>query len=293
MKLSSSFLLASLLSTGAAFSPFSQNQSQGKTSSSALFERKPFITGNWKLNPSTKSEAISLASAIALSVTPETNADVAIFVPFPFIESVSNIVGGKFPVGAEMVSPNMKGAFTGDVSAPMLKSCGVQWVLAGHSERRTINGETDEYINGQCRALIENGMSVILCIGETLEEYEKGLVGSVCEFQLKKGLSGITPEEMDRVVIAYEPVWAIGTGKVATPEIAQSVHKICRGILADMYGDKIADETRILYGGSVSDESVDGLMAEKDIDGTLVGGASLDGKKFGRIINFQPATVAA
>ena len=182
----------------------------------------------------------------------------------------------------------MKGAFTGDISASMLKSCGVQWALAGHSERRTINAESDEYINGQCKALIESGMSVILCIGETLEEYEKGLVGSVCEVQLKKGLCGISADEMDRVVIAYEPVWAIGTGKVATPAIAQSVHKICRNILVSMYGEKIANETRILYGGSVSPESVDGLMAEPDIDGTLVGGASLDGEKFGRIINFQP-----
>jgi len=256
--------------------------------SSALFERKPFITGNWKLNPGTKEEAIELAKSVASAVTDETTSDVAIFVPFPFIESVSRVVGDKFTVGAEMVSPNMKGAFTGDVSAPMLKSCGVQWALAGHSERRTINTESDEYINGQCKALIENGMSVILCIGETLEEYEKGLVGNVCEVQLKKGLCGISAEEMDRVVIAYEPVWAIGTGKVATPEIAQSVHKVCRNILADMYGEIIANDTRILYGGSVSPESVDGLMSESDIDGTLVGGASLDGEKFGRIINFQP-----
>jgi len=245
------------------------------------------------LNPSTKDEAIALATSVAASVTSETAADVAIFVPFPFIECVTNAVEGKFPVGAEMVSPEMKGAFTGDISAPMLKSCGVDWALAGHSERRTINGESDEYINGQCRALIENGMNVILCIGETLEEYEKGLVDSVCEVQLKKGLCGISPEDMSRVVIAYEPVWAIGTGKVATPEIAQSVHKICRLIVADMYGSEIAENCRILYGGSVSPESVDGLMSEPDIDGTLVGGASLDGAKFGRIINFQPVAVTA
>lgn len=224
-------------------------------------------------------------------MTDETPGDVAIFVPFPFIECVSNVVGDKFPVGAEMVSSNMKGAFTGDISAPMLKSCGVEWALAGHSERRTINAETDEYINGQCLALIENNMSVILCIGETLEEYEKGLVGAVCEMQLKKGLCGVSPEDMSKVVIAYEPVWAIGTGKVATPEIAQSVHEICRGVISGMYGPQIAEDCRILYGGSVSPESVDGLMAKPDIDGTLVGGASLDGEKFGRIINFQPVEV--
>ncbi len=188
----------------------------------------------------------------------------------------------------------MQGAFTGGISAPMLKSIGVQWALAGHSERRTINCESDDYINAQCLKLIETGMSVILCIGETEPEFEKNLAGAVCEVQLKKGLAGISKEVMmsGRVAIAYEPVWAIGTGKVATPEIAQDVHRKCRNILADMYGQDVADEIRILYGGSVSPESVDGLLAKPDIDGALVGGASLDGEKFGRIINFQLVPVA-
>jgi len=186
-----------------------------------------------------------------------------------------------------MVTPEMSGAFTGGISAPMLKSCGVQWALAGHSERRTINKESDEYINAQCRKLIDNDMSVILCIGETITEYEKNLAGAICEIQLKKGLAGIREEEMSRVVIAYEPVWAIGTGKVATPEIAQTVHAQIRATIAEMYGQSIADSTRILYGGSVSPDSVDGLMVKPDIDGTLVGGASLSGESFGRIINFQ------
>jgi len=187
-----------------------------------------------------------------------------------------------------MVTPEMSGAFTGGISPAMLKSIGVQWALAGHSERRTINEESDEYINAQCLKLIENDMSVILCIGETEAEFEKDLVGSVCDVQLKKGLAGIKPEEMSRVVIAYEPVWAIGTGKVATPEIAQKVHAICRNILSGMYGEEIANDTKILYGGSVSPDSVDGLLAQPDIDGALVGGASLSGESFGRIINFQP-----
>ena len=190
-----------------------------------------------------------------------------------------------------MVTPEMGGAFTGGISPPMLKSIGVQWALAGHSERRTINKESDDFINSQCRLLIENDMSVILCIGETLGEFEEDLAGPVCEIQLKKGLAGISPEEMSRVVIAYEPVWAIGTGKVATPEIAQDVHLKCREILAEMYGEEIANETRILYGGSVSPESVDGLLAKPDIDGALVGGASLSGEGFGRIINFQDVGV--
>ena len=188
-----------------------------------------------------------------------------------------------------MTTPEMRGAFTGGISAVMLKSIGVKWALAGHSERRTINKETDAYINAQCLKLIEQDMSVILCIGETLTEFEKDLAGPVCEVQLKKGLAGISKEDMSKVCIAYEPVWAIGTGKVATPEIAQSVHATCREILAKMYGQDIADETKILYGGSVGPDSVDGLLAKPDIDGALVGGASLSGESFGRIINFIPA----
>jgi triosephosphate isomerase len=186
-----------------------------------------------------------------------------------------------------MVTPEIDGAFTGAVSPGMLKSIGCTWALAGHSERRTINKETDEYINAQCCMLVEQNMNVVLCIGETLEEFEKELVGPVCEIQLKKGLAGISKDEMDQVTIAYEPVWAIGTGKVATPEIAQSVHQKIRVILKNMYGDDIADSTRILYGGSVSPESVDGLVAKPDIDGALVGGASLNAEDFGRIINFE------
>jgi triosephosphate isomerase len=186
------------------------------------------------------------------------------------------------------VCPQIQGAFTGAVSAAMLKSIGVRWVLAGHSERRTIFGETDEYINGQCLKLIEQGMNVMLCVGETEKEYEQNLAGAVCAVQLKKGLAGIKKEEMDRVAIAYEPVWAIGTGKVATPQVAQQVHSTCRKILAEMYDQSVADKVRILYGGSVTPDSVDDLMAQDDIDGALVGGASLVSTKFSRIINFQP-----
>lgn len=185
-----------------------------------------------------------------------------------------------------MITPETHGAFTGGISPHMLQSMGIQWSLAGHSERRNIFKESNEYINAQCRLLISLGMNVVLCVGETEGEFEQNLVGAVCEVQLKKGLAGIAPEDMDKVVIAYEPVWAIGTGKVATPEIAQDVHATCRGILAEMYGKEIAEKTRILYGGSVTPESVDGLMAKPDIDGSLVGGASLDASKFSRIINF-------
>jgi triosephosphate isomerase len=191
-----------------------------------------------------------------------------------------------------MVTPETNGAFTGGISPGMLKSIGVEWALAGHSERRTINAESDEYINSQCRILIENDMNVILCIGETLSEFESGLVGPICEVQLKKGLAGISEEDMSKVTLAYEPVWAIGTGKVATPEIAQDVHAKIRSILKDMYGADTANDTRILYGGSVSPESVDGLLSKPDIDGALVGGASLIPAGFGRIINFEAGVLA-
>lgn len=173
----------------------------------------------------------------------------------------------------------------------MLQSIGVQWALAGHSERRVLFGETDEYINGQCLKLMELGMSVMLCIGESEAEYDQNLAGAVCAVQLKKGLAGIVKEDMNRVAIAYEPVWAIGTGKVATPETAQKVHATCRAILNEMYDQETAESTRILYGGSVTPDSIDELMSQPDIDGALVGGASLDSAKFARIINFNAPVV--
>jgi triosephosphate isomerase (TIM) len=190
------------------------------------------------------------------------------------------------------VIPQKSGAFTAGVSPLMLKSMGIDWCLAGHSERRALYHEDDGNINAQVKVLIEVGMNVVLCIGESANEYETQLARAICEVQLRKGLADVTAEQMKLVTIAYEPVWAIGTGKVATPEIAQNIHSVCRGILRDMYGAEIADSTRILYGGSVSPDSVDGLMTKPDIDGTLVGGASLNAQSFGRIINFVPAKQA-
>jgi triosephosphate isomerase len=286
--------IASLLfGSSAAFSPALSGNKFTSSSTTQLCARKPFISGNWKLNPNTKDEALTLADGIAKSINEESpDADIALFVPYVFIESVMDKVGDWINIGAEGVCPEMAGAYTGSISAPMLKSVGVQWALAGHSERRVIYGETDDYINAQCLKLIEQGMSVMLCIGESLEEFEQDLAGSVCAVQLKKGLKGIAKEDLDRVAIAYEPVWAIGTGKVATPEIAQDVHATCRAIIADIYDQEAADKIRILYGGSVTPESVDDLMSQPDIDGALVGGASLDAEKFGRIINFKTKVAA-
>mmetsp|Transcript_282 Transcript_282/g.724 ORF Transcript_282/g.724 Transcript_282/m.724 type:complete len:296 (+) Transcript_282:145-1032(+) len=295
MKFSAAFTFLLLAGTTNAFvnKQFTSPSFPGCTTSTELAARKPFMTGNWKLNPQTKAEAVDLARGIVDSIGEDSPSDVGLFVPFPFLETVQNIAGDKLIVGAEMITPEMKGAFTGGVSPTMLKSIGIEWALAGHSERRTINGESDEDINAQCKLLVENDMNVVLCIGETLEEFEKSLVDAVCEIQLKKGLEGISADQMSAVTIAYEPVWAIGTGKVATPEIAQSVHESIRQILDKMYGSSVAESTRILYGGSVSPDSVDGLLAQPDIDGGLVGGASLDATSFGRIINFETVDVMA
>jgi triosephosphate isomerase len=232
---------------------FTTTPSNARFTTTQLAARKPFISGNWKLNPQTKDEALKLGKEIAASITSDSpDAEVALFVPYVFIESTMGVVGDKLSVGAEGVCPEINGAYTGAISTSMLKSIGVQWALAGHSERRVIFGETDDYINAQCLKLIDQGMSVMLCIGESLAEFEQDLAGSVCAVQLKKGLKGISKEDMSRVAIAYEPVWAIGTGKVATPEIAQNVHKQCRDILAEMYDQETADGVRILYGGSVT-----------------------------------------
>eukprot|EP00527_Entomoneis_sp_CCMP2396_P008408 CAMPEP_0198147746 /NCGR_PEP_ID=MMETSP1443-20131203/37567_1 /TAXON_ID=186043 /ORGANISM="Entomoneis sp., Strain CCMP2396" /LENGTH=295 /DNA_ID=CAMNT_0043812209 /DNA_START=41 /DNA_END=928 /DNA_ORIENTATION=+ len=288
--------LSTLLAGASAFIPRQQPQSlNGDLGfTTELFARKAFITGNWKLNPQTKEEAEQLATGIAESISSSSPSDVGIFVPFLFLDCVKSIVGDKAVVGAEMVTPEVAGAFTGGISPLQLKSMGVEWALAGHSERRTLFKESNQYINAQCRMLVENDMNVVLCIGETLEEFEKNLVDAVCELQLKKNLAGINAEQMmSKVVIAYEPVWAIGTGKVATPEQAQFAHATIREILSRMYGSEVAESTRILYGGSVGPESVDGLLAKPDIDGALVGGASLDPSKFGRIINFEDAAVLA
>jgi triosephosphate isomerase len=283
MKLAVASILAG---SAAAFAPASFGIARPSTQ--LEMARTPIISGNWKLNPQTRDEAVQLATDIAASITSDSpDAEVALFVPYVFIETAMKACDGKLMVGAEGVCPELNGAFTGAVSTGMLDSLGVKWALAGHSERRVIFGETDEYINGQCLKLIDQGMSVMLCIGESEAEYEKSLAGAVCAVQLKKGLAGIDKKDLDRVAIAYEPVWAIGTGKVATPETAQNVHAECRAIVADMYDQEAADSMRILYGGSVTPESVDELMSQDDIDGCLVGGASLDSEKFGRIINFK------
>jgi len=197
------------------------------------------------------------------------------------------LTSGGVELGAQACYFQQAGAYTGATSTSMIKSVGAEHVLVGHSERRVVFGNTDEQFNKNLLKILEEGLKPILCIGESQEEYNQGLNTQICAIQLSKGLKGVTKAQMADVTIAYEPVWAIGTGLVCDAPIAQEVHKFIRGWLATMYDQEVADAVRIQYGGSVTPESVDELMSMPDIDGCLVGGASLDPAKFTRIMNFQ------
>ena len=240
-----------------------------------MADRRPFIAGNWKMNPETLDEAKKLAAEIgAASSTAE--AQVALMVPHTFMYSLGEVLkGSNVEIGAQSVYFEQKGAFTGAVSTCMVASVGAKHGLSGHSERRVIFENSDGDINKKTRKLIAQGINPMLCIGESKDEYEGGLNTAVCASQLSKDLQGVTKEEMKMVTIAYEPVWAIGTGLTCDPEQAQKVHEFIRGWLAKMYDEEVAASTRILYGGSVTPETVDELMAKPDIDGCLVGGLSL------------------
>jgi len=264
-----------------------------------LYARQPIMAGNWKMNPSTEADALNLANGFValLNEMEDTCAveekdgctEVVLFPPFPFISKVKDIVGKSgITVGAQQVYYEDKGAFTGSVAASMVKSVGCEYVLCGHSERRTLFSDSDTNINAKVKKTLEFGMKPILCIGETKDEFDLDITKEVCAMQVSKDLAGVSKEDMANVVIAYEPVWAIGTGLVCEADKANEVHKFIRTILAKMYDDEVAENTRIQYGGSVTPESVDGLMAQSDIDGCLVGGASLFADKFARIVNFQP-----
>uniref|UniRef100_A0A7S2EGG0 Triosephosphate isomerase n=1 Tax=Trieres chinensis TaxID=1514140 RepID=A0A7S2EGG0_TRICV len=256
--------------------------------SSAL--RRPVVAGNWKLNPATLPEAsnlLQLLSANFLNNRADAAAEVVVFPPFPYLsEAVSVLQGTGIKVGAQNVGLQTKGAFTGEVAPSMVRSLGCDYVMLGHSERRTLFGETDAAINSKLKlCLDEPGLGVVLCVGETEEEYEANLLASVVDVQIRKGLSGVGAADLGRIVIAYEPVWAIGTGKVATPDQAQVAHVAVRDTLEDVYGSDAAQSVRVQYGGSVTPESIEGLMAKPDVDGALVGGASLTADSFTRIVD--------
>jgi triosephosphate isomerase len=259
--------------------------------STSLSARKPIIAGNWKCNTDLDS-AVALAKDV-VEMTKGVDADkteIALVPPFIFLRDVAQVIE-KSPQNIKLGAQNSywedKGAFTGATSAPMLKSVGTEYCLVGHSERRAIFNEDDSDINNVILRLLANDVTPILCIGESKEEYDLGLNKEVCTLQIKKDLQGLSGDQVRKIVIAYEPVWAIGTGLSATPEIAQSVHAAIRKCLADTYGSEIADEIRIQYGGSVTPETIDELMKCPDIDGALVGGASLVAEKFALIAMFN------
>lgn len=246
--------------------------------------RKPkLIVGNWKMY-TTRAQAAELASALAQSAP--AGASVAVCPPFPWLTTVAEkLAGSPIALGAQDChSEKGEGAYTGEVSPTMLIDAGCKYVILGHSERRHTLGETDNSINDKVHTALEAGLHVILCMGETLAERQRGLMERVFQRQLYSATSGLTDEQFSRLVIAYEPVWAIGTGQVATPEQAQTAHEYLRSRLASLFGDEIAQNTPLLYGGSVKPDNAKGLLDLPDVDGALVGGASLKADQFLAIV---------
>ncbi len=248
--------------------------------------RKYLMAGNWKMHK-TVNEALAFVEAFKPLVAEEQEREILLAPPFTALDALSKALQGtNITLGAQNCHWEDEGAFTGEISPKMLADLGVVYVILGHSERRHIFGETDEVIRRKVEAARRHGLRPILCVGETLDERVAGDTMVVLERQLRQGLKGFSVGDLEGLVVAYEPVWAIGTGKTATPEIAQEAHAFCRKILADMFGQDFADAVRILYGGSVKPENVVGLMAQTDIDGALVGGASLSPEVFAKIVRF-------
>ena len=246
--------------------------------------RKLYIAGNWKMNL-VPSEAAKYASELA-AATKDAKVKIMIAPTAVCLPAVAQAVkGSKVIVAAQNVNDHEKGAYTGEISCAMLKDIGVTNVILGHSERRQYYGETNEFINKKVLFALASGMDIDLCVGETLEEREGGRLEKVLSDQINIGLDGVTPEQMAHVTIAYEPVWAIGTGKTATPEDANSAHKFIRGLIEKKFGKTVAENQIIQYGGSVKPSNVKELMACEHIDGALVGGASLTLEQFLPIIN--------
>lgn len=232
-------------------------------------------------------EAKALVQSLKDLVKDVTNVEIVVCPPFISLHAVKDMLAGsRIGLGAQNLYWEKSGAFTGEVSAPMLKSVGCTYVIIGHSERRTYFGETDETVNKRIFAALAEGLKPIVCIGETLEEREAGKTFEVIKRQVEGGLANLSVEQMATVVIAYEPVWAIGTGKTATPAQAQEVHAFIRKLLNDIFGQTTAEATRIQYGGSVKPDNAAELMAQPDIDGALVGGASLKADSFEKIIKY-------
>jgi len=247
--------------------------------------RRKLIAGNWKMHLARES-AVSLAREVAKGAGGNASVDLAICPPFVYLDAVAGALAGtRVGLGAQDMYHEPQGAFTGEISAAMLLDLGCQYVILGHSERRHVLGETDQAINQKTLAALAaavggKSLTPIVCVGELLAEREAGRTGAVIQSQVAGSLAGLSPAQMERVIIAYEPVWAIGTGKVATPEQAEEVHRDLRKLLAERYNAATAGAVRILYGGSVKPDNAGQLMAQPNIDGALVGGASLKAVDF-------------
>ena len=234
-------------------------------------------------------DAVDTALALKPLVANANHCEVVIAPVFTALKTVADrLEGSNIGVAAQNCSTELEeGAHTGEVLATMLRDVGARYVIVGHSERRQIYFETDSMVNRKCHAGLAAGLSVIMCVGESLEQREQGTAERVVSGQLSGGLSGLTASDLDRIIVAYEPVWAIGTGRTATPEQAQEMHAFIRRVFADRYSDQAAQDLRILYGGSVKPDNIAGLMAKDDIDGALVGGASLKADSFAKIVNYR------
>ncbi len=246
--------------------------------------RKPIVAGNWKMNK-TVAEAIDLANGIKRDLAGCKEVDVVLCPPFTSLKAVSEVITGThIDLGAQNMHWEKAGAFTGEVSAEMLRELYCHYVILGHSERRSYFGETDEIVNKKTKAAITANLTPIVCVGETLDEREGGRTEAVIEEQVRGSLKGLSARELVECVIAYEPVWAIGTGKTATSQQAQDVHKFIRGILEDMADESVARTVRIQYGGSMKPANAEELLSMPDIDGGLIGGAALEARSFVDIV---------
>lgn len=250
--------------------------------------RKPVIAGNWKMYK-LHAEAVETALRLRSLVANTNHCEIIIAPVFTALKTVADrLEGSNVKIAAQDCAvQNEFGAHTGEVSATMLRDAGCSCVIIGHSERRQYYSETDDSVNRKSRSAIAVGLTAIVCVGETLDERESGRAEIIVGSQLSKGLDGLTVSDMERIIIAYEPVWAIGTGKTASPEQAQEMHAFIRRAIAVTHGIDAASATRILYGGSVKPENIASLMSREDIDGALVGGASLEADSFARIINYK------
>ena len=247
--------------------------------------RKPIIAGNWKMNK-TPAEAVELVKGL-IPLVKDAKCDVVVCPTAVCLPAVAEVIKGtNIKLGAQNVHFAEKGAYTGELSADMLKAVGCEYVIVGHSERRQYFGETDKTVNLRATAAVKAGLTAIICVGEMKDERVDGYTDIIVAYQTKMALKGLTAEELNHVVIAYEPVWAIGTGLTATDEQANETIGVIRKAIADVYGDEVAQKVRIQYGGSMKGSNVKGLMAQPEIDGGLIGGASLKAEDFAQVVNF-------